>query len=164
MLPMKMDNRARELPTMPHEIAGAAKCRICRKVFLAPPVVVVGSSRAETFVGQLTTHLVSEHTEDAKACIADSRAYAAMLMMKQFEVSDSETFQEIDAQRWAVHQTSLSGQVTKKAISDLVAKIVPELMTLSAQGDSATIAKNLTGMIYGFTELEKYLPKGPSLG
>lgn len=138
---------------MPHEIGGTAKCLICRKVFL-PPVALLGQgSKAEQFVQLLTSHLLSEHTNDAKQFLKAGQDYAAMLLLRQFEVSDKDTFAQIDLLRWGVHQNSIGARVTDKALADLVAKVVPELVALAVAGDSATITKNLSGFALGLRDL-----------
>lgn len=138
---------------MQHEIGGTAKCLICRKVFLPPPVLIGQGSKAEQFVGLLTAHLLQEHTSDAKQFLKAGQDYAALLILRQFEVTDKDTAVQIDLLRWGVHQNSIGARVTDKAISDLVGKIVPELVALAVAGDSATITKNLSGFALGLRDL-----------
>jgi hypothetical protein len=135
------------------EIAMIARCTICNKPFAGPMFSKVGlgmdavNNRLAVFTEKLTRHLFDEHREVAQEIQLQGTEYQGCLFLSKFSSQDPNLAMQLDVARWKVHQNTLAVRVTDDQIMDVVEKVVPDLLTLADARDTATLKKNLAGLL-----------------
>jgi hypothetical protein len=135
------------------EIAMIARCTICNKPFAGPMFSKVGlgmdavNNRLAVFTEKLTRHLFEEHREVAQEIQLQGTEYQGYLFLSKFSSSDPNLAMQLDVARWKVHQNTLAVRVTDQQITDAIEKFLPDILTLAEMRDTATLKRNLTGLM-----------------
>lgn len=137
------------------EIAMTARCRECKKLFAGPSIVVLGSgmgqvnARIRQFLGKLTSHMANTHPEISTGIAIAAMEYQGMMILSKFETESDALKMQLDVARWNIHQKTLLKRISDDEIRHAVSLIVPELLTLAAANDPATITRNLEQWVMG---------------
>jgi len=135
------------------ELAMTARCNLCSRLFAGPQLVLVGkgvdapNNRLMQFLSKLTAHITEVHMDSAKGIFLAAQEYQGMLILANYSTESDALKTQLDLCRWNVHQKTLSMRFTDEQISEWVGKVLPDLMTLAEMRDTASLHRNLAGML-----------------
>jgi hypothetical protein len=138
---------------MKPEQATISRCAICNKPFAGPRLAIVGkgmdlkNNRIAQFTEKLTRHLFDEHSAEAQQIMMSAAEYQGVLILATFQTEDPDMREQMDLVRWKVHQKTLACRYSDEQIAAVIEKVVPELVTLVEMKDTATLKRNLRGLI-----------------
>ncbi len=163
---------------MSSELAMTARCSHCQKLFAGPSLVIVGqnvnytNNRLIQFQQKLADHVMNEHKELAQQIELADLEYKGLMILSCYQTTDKALQQQMDLLRWKLHQRTLTTRYTDNMIEQWSDSVVPQLVTLVDMRDTATVRKNLIGMLqsmrdtleepnkYTFNAVEPPVPTG----
>src|ERR1700679_2189515 len=135
------------------ELAITARCTHCNKLFAGPQLLIVGTgvdaptNRLMQFMEKLTGHMMKDHQDVAQRIMLMASEYQGMLILGNYQHSDASLMEQADMLRWKLHQNTLACRFSDEQIQQWVSSVLPDFTALAHNGDTATLQRNLAGML-----------------
>ena len=139
---------------MSHEISGISTCRICGWKIAGPQGAASviyqpkgSQNRLANFLAKVADHMIATHPDETRMLQVKGQEFFGMLLLMQYDSSDSLTQEELEFLRWSIHRTTRKAHIsdetlaqTAEKLADLVLEtVIPNLLTGTEQLAAAQV-------------------------